>query len=118
MEILFDADDILGALQDLLRQAALLAVVIILLAAAVFFLPCIVSALRDASGKVAVTALNVLCIALIPAMPLLAVIVWLVLLCAAILGSKKVKVHKTPDINIYTGAPQARVYIDRSKKGE
>jgi uncharacterized membrane protein len=104
MDGIFALNGLVDGVKGMFQQMALLAIVVVLLLALLFFLPCVVSAMRDTALRLPVTVGNIAAIVLIPLFPPLAVILWLVLMAAAIVGKKKLKVIEAPDINIYTGA--------------
>lgn len=100
MDTLHLTESILDKTTELAKTLGILAIVVLLLVLAVYFLPTILSVVRDVRFKVPIVIANLLTVFVAFQKIWISLVIWLVLMVWALVGKTNVKTKEFPDIVI------------------
>ena len=100
MDTLHLTESILDKATELAKTLGILAIVVLLLVLAVYFLPTILSVVRDVRFKAPIVIANLLTVFVAFQKIWISLVIWLVLMVWALVGKTNVKTKEFPDIVI------------------
>lgn len=100
MDALKLSESMLDKMTELVKTLGIFAVIVILLILAIYFLPTIISLVRDIKFKIPIIIVNIVTVFIAFKKIGISLIVWLILVILSLVGKNNVKTKEFPDIII------------------